>query len=95
MMTVRTTAIATTLVALAWSAQPVQTQGKLPNIAILATGGTIAGAAATGTQSGYTSGAVGIDTMVAAVPGIDQARHHQGRADRQRRLAGHELRRSC
>src|SRR3954453_5894152 len=41
-----------------------------PNIVILATGGTIAGAAATGTQSGYTSGAVGIDTMVAAVPGI-------------------------
>jgi L-asparaginase len=41
-----------------------------PKIVILATGGTIAGAAATGTQSGYTSGAVGIDTMVAAVPGI-------------------------
>src|SRR5262249_13513775 len=42
----------------------------LPNIVILATGGTIAGAAATGTQAGYTSGAVGIDTMVAGVPGI-------------------------
>jgi L-asparaginase len=37
---------------------------------ILATGGTIAGAAATGTQAGYTSGAVGIDTMIAGVPGI-------------------------
>jgi L-asparaginase len=45
-------------------------QGKKPNVVILATGGTIAGAAATGTQSGYTSGAVGIDTMIAAVPGI-------------------------
>jgi L-asparaginase len=44
--------------------------GKKPNIVILATGGTIAGAAATGTQSGYTSGAVSIDAMVAAVPGI-------------------------
>jgi L-asparaginase len=43
---------------------------KLPNIVILATGGTIAGAAATGTQAGYTSGAVTIDTMLAAVPGI-------------------------
>src|SRR6476469_11156090 len=43
---------------------------KKPNIVILATGGTIAGAAATGTQAGYTSGAVGIDTMVAGVPGI-------------------------
>jgi L-asparaginase len=45
-------------------------QAKKPNIVILATGGTIAGAAATGTQSGYTSGAVGIDTMIAGVPGI-------------------------
>jgi L-asparaginase len=45
-------------------------QARKPNIVILATGGTIAGAAATGTQAGYTSGAVGIDTMVAGVPGI-------------------------
>ena len=45
-------------------------EGKKPNIVILATGGTIAGAAATGTQAGYTSGAVTIDAMIAAVPGI-------------------------
>ncbi len=45
-------------------------QDQKPNVVILATGGTIAGAAATGTQSAYTSGAVGIDTMLAAVPGI-------------------------
>jgi len=45
-------------------------QKKLPNIVILATGGTIAGAAATGTQAAYTSGAVTIDAMIAAVPGI-------------------------
>jgi L-asparaginase len=45
-------------------------QGRKPNVLILATGGTIAGAAATGTQSGYTSGAVTIDAMIAAVPGI-------------------------
>ena len=38
---------------------------------ILATGGTIAGAAETGTQSGYTSGKVSIEGMIAAVPGID------------------------
>jgi L-asparaginase len=44
---------------------------KLPNIVILATGGTIAGAAASGTQAGYTSGAVTIDAMIAAVPGIN------------------------
>lgn len=43
-----------------------------PNIVILATGGTIAGAASSGTQAGYTSGAVTIDAMLAAVPGIDK-----------------------
>lgn len=45
-------------------------QAKKPNIVILATGGTIAGAAASGTQSAYTSGAVTIDAMVNSVPGI-------------------------
>jgi L-asparaginase len=43
-----------------------------PNIVILATGGTIAGAAASGTQSEYTSGAVTIDAMLKAVPGIEK-----------------------
>ncbi len=42
----------------------------LPNIVILATGGTIAGAAETATQAGYTSGQIGIETMIDAVPGI-------------------------
>lgn len=42
----------------------------LPNIVILATGGTIAGSAESGTQAGYTSGQVGIETMIEAVPGI-------------------------
>jgi L-asparaginase len=50
----------------------------LPNVVILATGGTIAGAAATGTQSGYTSGAVTIDAMLAAVPGIDKLANVKG-----------------
>lgn len=45
-------------------------QTKKPNVIILATGGTIAGAAATGTQAGYKSGAVTIETMIDAVPGI-------------------------
>lgn len=39
-----------------------------PKVLILATGGTIAGSAATGVQSGYTSGQVTIDAMVNAVP---------------------------
>src|SRR5499427_3297673 len=51
---------------------------RLPNIVILATGGTIAGAAASGTQAGYTSGAVGIDTMVNAVPGITNLANIKG-----------------
>src|SRR5437763_8298823 len=52
--------------------------GKKPNILILATGGTIAGAAATGTQSAYTSGAVTIDAMVNAVPGIKDLANIKG-----------------
>jgi L-asparaginase len=41
-----------------------------PNIVILATGGTIAGAAGSGVQSGYTSGQVTIDAMINAVPDV-------------------------
>jgi L-asparaginase len=52
------------------SVHPAAAQNKKPNVMILATGGTIAGAASTGTQAGYTSGAVTIDAMIAAVPGI-------------------------
>src|ERR1700751_3705323 len=51
---------------------------KLPNIVILATGGTIAGAAASGTQAGYKSGAVTIDAMIAAVPGISDMANIKG-----------------
>ncbi len=47
-----------------------QSQARKPNVIILATGGTIAGAAASGTQAGYQSGAVTIDAMIDSVPGI-------------------------
>jgi L-asparaginase len=40
----------------------------LPTIAVLATGGTIAGAAATDVQAGYTSGQVGVEQLINAVP---------------------------
>jgi L-asparaginase len=40
----------------------------LPTIVVLATGGTIAGAAASNVQAGYTSGQVGVDQLIAAVP---------------------------
>jgi L-asparaginase len=59
--------------------QAAEAQGReLPNIVILATGGTIAGAGATGTQSAYTSGAVTIDAMVAAVPKIKELANIKG-----------------
>lgn len=41
-----------------------------PNVVILATGGTIAGSAETQTQAGYTSGQVGVDILIGAVPQI-------------------------
>lgn len=47
---------------------PVEKEVALPNVVILATGGTIAGSAASGVQQGYTSGQVTIDAMLAAVP---------------------------
>jgi L-asparaginase len=58
--------------------QDALAQGKKPKIVILATGGTIAGAAATGTQSAYTSGAVTIDAMLNAVPGINDLANIKG-----------------
>jgi len=59
------------VVVFACASQPAPAQqNSLPNVVVLATGGTIAGAAASGTQSAYTSGAVTIDAMLAAVPGI-------------------------
>ncbi|HEY6548124.1 MAG TPA: asparaginase domain-containing protein, partial [Vicinamibacteria bacterium] len=40
----------------------------LPKVVVLATGGTIAGAAASDVQAGYTSGQVGVEQLLAAVP---------------------------
>jgi L-asparaginase len=59
------------------SCQTAWSQDK-KNIVILATGGTIAGAAASGTQSAYTSGAVTIDAMLKAVPGIEKLANIKG-----------------
>ena len=41
-----------------------------PHVVVLATGGTIAGTADSGTQAGYASGQVTIEAMIEAVPGI-------------------------
>jgi len=40
----------------------------LPNVVILATGGTIAGSAETNAQAGYSSGEVGVEVLINAVP---------------------------
>ena len=40
----------------------------LPQVVVLATGGTIAGAAASDVQAGYTSGQVGVEQLLEAVP---------------------------
>jgi len=40
----------------------------LPNVVVLATGGTIAGAAGSDVQAGYASGQVGVEQLLAAVP---------------------------
>lgn len=42
----------------------------MKTVIILGTGGTIAGAADSGTESGYSAGRLGIDAMIEAVPGI-------------------------
>jgi L-asparaginase len=63
--------------ALPWSIGALA-QPQKRNIIILATGGTIAGAATTSTQAGYTSGAVTIEAMIKAVPGIDKLANIKG-----------------
>jgi L-asparaginase len=53
---------------LAPSRLAAQAKPSLPTVVVLATGGTIAGAAATDVQAGYTSGQVGVEQLIAAVP---------------------------
>jgi len=63
--------IATTLLLGAAIVIPVacaQSAPKKPKVVIVATGGTIAGAAAAATDAGYKSGAVGVDILIEAVP---------------------------
>lgn len=50
----------------------------LPNVVILATGGTIAGTAETSTQATYTAGQLGIDAMINAVPSIKEMANVSG-----------------
>src|SRR6478672_9034672 len=49
-------------------AQQSPPAGPLPNVVVLATGGTIAGAAGSDVQAAYTSGQVGVEQLLNAVP---------------------------
>ncbi|MGH9324744.1 MAG: L-asparaginase 2, partial [Vicinamibacteria bacterium] len=62
----RLTRICTLAAALA-AASTLAAQEK-PTIVVLATGGTIAGAAGSDVQAAYTSGQVGVEQLLAAVP---------------------------
>jgi L-asparaginase len=66
------------LVACGADREGAATRNGKATIEILATGGTIAGAAASGTQSSYTSGAVTIDAMLNAVPGVKNLANLKG-----------------
>jgi L-asparaginase len=55
-----------------------QTAPARPTIVVLATGGTIAGAAGTNVQAGYTSGQVGVEQLIAAVPEAGKVAHLRG-----------------
>ena len=57
-----------TLLFVALAAAHGGTQPALPTVVVLATGGTIAGAAGTDVQAAYKSGQVGVDQLLTAVP---------------------------
>src|SRR6187397_1652932 len=57
-----------TLLIVALTAASGSTQAALPTVMVLATGGTIAGAAGSDVQAAYKAGQVGVDQLLAAVP---------------------------
>ena len=56
------------VVAFAWA----DAADALPQVRVLATGGTIAGAQASATDYGYKSGAYDVNTLISAVPNLDK-----------------------
>ena len=50
----------------------------LPNITLLATGGTIAGGGESATKSNYTAGKLGVEALVDAVPALKDIANVQG-----------------
>jgi L-asparaginase len=67
MRSIRISLVAGLACLLAFGASAAPNKGK-PRVVILATGGTIAGAALSETDAGYKSGAVAVDALIAAVP---------------------------
>ncbi|MCX2961166.1 L-asparaginase 2 [Rodentibacter caecimuris] len=65
------------LTMLGFSISTVQA-AELPNITILATGGTIAGSGATAVSSAYKAGQLNIEALIDAVPEIKQLAHVKG-----------------
>ena len=61
--------LGTSLVAVAQAAPAAK---ALPNVVILATGGTIAGAQPKEGDAGYKSGSISIESLMAAAPGMDK-----------------------
>ena len=60
-------------------ARAQQAAVKLPNVVILATGGTIAGSGADSTTTvGYTSATVGVERLIAAVPELKKVANVKG-----------------
>ena len=60
-------------------AQSAGTTQKLPNVVILATGGTIAGTGATSTTTvGYTAAKIGVDALIEAVPELKTVANVRG-----------------
>jgi L-asparaginase len=63
-----THAVAVTLLATLVLVPAAKAADKLPSVVVLATGGTIAGAGGSDVQAAYTSGQVGVEQLLAAVP---------------------------
>jgi L-asparaginase len=67
------------LLALAAGPSLARESGKLPNVVILATGGTIAGTGATSTTTvGYTAATVAVDRLIEAVPELKKVASVKG-----------------
>jgi L-asparaginase len=67
------------LVLFCFIALPAVAQEHLPNVMILATGGTIAGTGATSTTTvGYTAAKVGVEGLIAAVPELQKVANVKG-----------------